>query len=135
MVLRRVNTADLPLKPTESPQHLLFGSMAIIKRRSMQPYHKPAFLYNIKYPKTAAKTATTIPAITSLIKCTPETTRTIARAKDTNKKITPNQLQGDINKNVKGRGKGFFAKRFIPRVVSSLEELDLNPFDDDRKKE
>lgn len=36
---------------------------------------------------------------------------------------------------VKGRGKGFFAKRFIPRVVSSLEELDLNPFDDDRKKE
>ena len=30
---------------------------------------------------------------------------------------------------VKHRGKGFFAKRFIPRVLSSLEELDLNPFD------
>ena len=36
---------------------------------------------------------------------------------------------------VKGRGKGFFARRFIPRVVSNLEELDLNPFDDDEKKE
>ena len=32
---------------------------------------------------------------------------------------------------VKHRGKGFFAKRFIPRVLSSLEELDLNPFDND----
>ena len=30
---------------------------------------------------------------------------------------------------VKHRGKGFFAKRFIPRVLSELEELDLNPFD------
>lgn len=35
---------------------------------------------------------------------------------------------------VKNRGSGFFAKRFIPRVVSSLEELDLNPFDDDKKE-
>ena len=32
---------------------------------------------------------------------------------------------------VKHRGKGFFAKRFIPRVLSELEELDLNPFDND----
>ena len=30
---------------------------------------------------------------------------------------------------VRHRGKGFFAKRFIPRVLSGLEELDLNPFD------
>lgn len=30
---------------------------------------------------------------------------------------------------VKHRGKGFLAKRFIPRVLSSLDELDLNPFD------
>lgn len=35
---------------------------------------------------------------------------------------------------VKHRGKGFFAKRFIPRVLSSLDELDLNPFDDEPKK-
>ena len=32
---------------------------------------------------------------------------------------------------VRHRGKGFFAKRFIPRVLSGLEELDLNPFDND----
>ena len=32
---------------------------------------------------------------------------------------------------VKHRGNGFFAKRFIPRVLSGLEELDLNPFDND----
>ena len=32
---------------------------------------------------------------------------------------------------VRHRGKGFFAKRFIPRVLSELEELDLNPFDND----
>ncbi len=32
---------------------------------------------------------------------------------------------------VRHRGKGFFAKRFIPRVLSGLEELDLNPFDSD----
>jgi hypothetical protein len=31
---------------------------------------------------------------------------------------------------VRHRGKGFFAKRFIPRVLSTLEELDFNPFDD-----
>jgi len=31
---------------------------------------------------------------------------------------------------VKHRGKGFFAKRFIPKVLSSLDELDFNPFDD-----
>mgnify|MGYP003299460126 CR=1 FL=1 len=63
--------------------------------------HEPAFIfYIIKYPKTAATTATTIPAITSLIKCTPDTTRTTASAIDTIKKITPNQLQGDISKNV-----------------------------------
>lgn len=35
---------------------------------------------------------------------------------------------------VKHRGKGFFAKRFIPQVLSSLEELDLNPFDNDSHK-
>ena len=35
---------------------------------------------------------------------------------------------------VKHRGKGFFAKRFIPRVLSSLDELDLNPFDDEPPK-
>ena len=35
---------------------------------------------------------------------------------------------------VKHRGKGFFAKRFIPRVLSSLDELDLNPFDDNPPK-
>lgn len=35
---------------------------------------------------------------------------------------------------VKHRGKGFFAKRFIPRVLSSLDELDLNPFDADAPK-
>ena len=35
---------------------------------------------------------------------------------------------------VKHRGKGFFAKRFIPRVLSSLDELDLNPFDDDKPR-
>lgn len=34
---------------------------------------------------------------------------------------------------VKHRGKGFFAKRFIPRVLSSLDDLDLNPFDNEKK--
>ncbi len=36
---------------------------------------------------------------------------------------------------VKHRGQGFFAKRFIPRVLSSLDELDLNPFDERGKDE
>lgn len=34
---------------------------------------------------------------------------------------------------VKHRGKGFLAKRFIPKVLSSLDELDLNPFDNDEQ--
>ncbi len=37
---------------------------------------------------------------------------------------------------VKNRGSGFFAKRFIPRVVSAPDELDVSSFDkDDKKKE
>ena len=31
---------------------------------------------------------------------------------------------------VRHRGKGFLAKRFIPKVLSGLDELDFNPFDD-----
>jgi len=31
---------------------------------------------------------------------------------------------------VKHRGRGFFAKRFIPKVLNSLDDLDFNPFDD-----
>jgi len=31
---------------------------------------------------------------------------------------------------VKHRGRGFFAKRFIPQVLNSLDDLDFNPFDD-----
>lgn len=35
---------------------------------------------------------------------------------------------------VKHRGKGFFAKRFIPRVLSEIEAIDLNPFDNEPPK-
>ena len=67
---------------------------------ALEHLFKSRQIYIMRYPTTAATTATIIPAITSLIKCTPETTRTTARAIDTNRKITPNQLHGEINKNV-----------------------------------
>ena len=54
----------------------------------------------MKNPMYAARNAMRIPAITSLMKCTPDTTRTTARRKEIHKNVTPNQVQGDIHKKV-----------------------------------
>ena len=54
----------------------------------------------MKNPMYAAKNATKIPAMTSLMKCTPDMTRTTARIKESIKKKTPIHCQGDTHKNV-----------------------------------